>query len=98
MQTSKHAAHDHAPRNSTKSASKEPEIFPNLNATSVLLQVPDNIPPVVRPLQRARIKNPPIALPHVKSTFLGIQELLAEDFDCLCRRAMVATFGLHTLE
>ena len=47
--------------------------------------VRDNIPPILKPLQRAMIENPPIALP-CQNDMSGIQEILVGDFSCLCRQ------------
>jgi hypothetical protein len=49
------------------------------------LQLPDKIPPILRPLQRAMPQHPPIALP-CQNDMPGIQEILVGDFFCLCRQ------------
>ena len=49
------------------------------------MQLPDKIPPILRPLQRAMPQHPPIALPCQKD-MPGVQEVLVGDCFCLCRQ------------
>jgi len=58
---------------------QRPRNLSNLNARSALLHMPDNIPPILRPLQRAMPQHPQSPC-HVKRTCLAYRKFLSETF------------------